>query len=208
MELSVSILNSKDRKNMIKILNDTNISYIHIDTMDGKFVKETNFNTKEIKELSQVTNKKLDIHLMVLDPIEYIEKLKELNNIEYITVHLEIDKDIKSILKQIRSYGIKSGISIKPNTDIKDLLPYLEYIDLILVMTVEPGYGGQPFISTSPNRINKIKELIKDYNIKIEVDGGINDNTISKVKEADLVVVGSYITKSDDPVSKINNLIV
>lgn len=208
MKLSVSILNSKDRKEMIDKLNNTNISYIHMDVMDGKFVSQNTLSYQELRELSSFSNKKLDVHLMMDNPEEYINNIKDLNNIENITIHLEIDKDIKKILSMIKSLGIKRGISIKPNTDINKLLPYLNDIDLILVMTVEPGLGGQPFIETSTTRLKEIKKLIKDKDILIEVDGGINSNTINLVKAADIVVVGSYITCSDDPISKINSLLV
>lgn len=208
MKLSVSILNSKDRKEMIDKLNNTNISYIHMDVMDEKFVSQNTLSYQELRELSSFSNKKLDVHLMMDNPEEYINNIKDLNNIENITIHLEIDKDIKKILSMIKSLGIKRGISIKPNTDINKLLPYLNDIDLILVMTVEPGLGGQPFIETSTTRLKEIKKLIKDKDILIEVDGGINSNTINLVKDADIVVVGSYITCSDDPISKINSLLV
>ena len=208
MKLSVSILNSKDRKEMIDKLNNANISYIHMDVMDGKFVSQNTLSFQELRELSSFSNKKLDVHLMMDNPEEYINNIKDLNNIENITIHLEIDKDIKKILSMIKSLGIKRGISIKPNTDINKLLPYLNDIDLILVMTVEPGLGGQPFIDTSTTRLKEIKKLIKDKDILIEVDGGINSNTINLVKDADIVVVGSYITCSDDPISKINSLLV
>lgn len=208
MELSVSILNSKDKKEMINKLNNTNISYIHMDVMDGKFVSQNTLLYQELRELSLLSNKRLDVHLMMDNPEEYINNIKDLNNIENITVHLEIDKDIKKILSMIKSLGIKRGISIKPTTDINELLPYLNDIDLILVMTVEPGLGGQPFIETSTTRLKEIKKLIKDKDILIEVDGGINNNTINLVKDADIVVVGSYITCNDDPISKINSLLV
>lgn len=208
MKLSVSILNSKDRKEMIDKLNNANISYIHMDVMDGKFVSQNTLSYQELRELSSFSNKKLDVHLMMDNPEEYINNIKDLNNIENITIHLEIDKDIKKILSMIKSLDIKRGISIKPNTDINKLLPYLNDIDLILVMTVEPGLGGQPFIETSTARLKEIKKLIKDKDILIEVDGGINSNTINLVKDADIVVVGSYITCSDDPISKINSLLV
>ena len=208
MKLSVSILNSKDRKEMIDKLNNANISYIHMDVMDGKFVSQNTLSYQELRELSSFSNKKLDVHLMMDNPEEYINNIKYLNNIENITIHLEIDKDIKKILSMIKSLGIKRGISIKPNTDINKLLPYLNDIDLILVMTVEPGLGGQPFIGTSTTRLKEIKEIIKDKDILIEVDGGIKSNTINLVKDADIVVVGSYITCSDDPISKINSLLV
>ena len=208
MKLSVSILNAKDKEKTIKELNKTDISYFHIDVMDNIFVSQYSFSYQEVIELSSLSEKQLDVHLMHNNPLSYIEKIKDLKNIEYITIHLEIDKDIKYILNKIKDYGYKRGLSIKPNTNIDKIKPYLDDIDLILVMTVEPGYGGKPFLEDSPNRIKEIKRLIKDRDILLEVDGGINNKTLNLVKEADIAVVGSYITTSDDPISRINNLLV
>lgn len=208
MKLSVSILNAKDKEKTIKELNKTDISYFHIDVMDNMFVSQYSFSYQEVIELSSLSEKQLDVHLMHNNPLSYIEKIKDLKNIEYMTIHLEIDKDIKYILNKIKDYGYKRGLSIKPNTNIDKIKPYLDDIDLILVMTVEPGYGGQPFLEDSPNRIKEIKRLIKDRDILLEVDGGINNKTLNLVKEADIAVVGSYITTSDDPISRINNLLV
>lgn len=207
MEISVSILNAKDRVKMTKEINKTDISFLHIDVMDGKFVSQKTFSTDEIIEISKTSEKKLDVHLMVQDPIYYIENIKYLSNIEYITIHLEIDKDIKEILSKIKSYGFKTGLSIKPNTDIDKLEPYLKDLDLILLMTVEPGLGGQPFISSSKNRLKEIKQIING-NIKLEVDGGINNMTIKEVSEADIAVVGTYITSSNNITERINSLLV
>ncbi len=207
MELSVSILNSKDKKEMINILNKANVSYIHLDVMDGNFVSQKSLSIEEIKTLSALSAKKLDVHLMVSNPLEYIEKIGKLPNIEYITIHLEINKDIQNILSQIKAYGCKCGLSIKPNTDLRALLPYLADLDLILLMTVEPGLGGQPFIESSPERLKRLKKVVGD-NIKIEVDGGINNLTIKEVADADIAVVGSYITTSDHPLAQIDSLLV
>lgn len=208
MRLSVSILNSKDKINMIKTLNNTKISYIHMDVMDGLFVSQKSLPSDEIIKLSPFSSKSLDIHLMVENPMYYIERIKELPNIDNITIHLEINKDIKNILNKIKEYGFKGSLAIKPNTDINLLVPYLDIIDRILIMTVEPGLGGQPFLENSPNRIKEIKKLIKDKNIELEVDGGINNQTINKVKDVDISVVGSYITTSDNPAQRINDLLV
>ena len=205
MELSVSVLNAKNKEETIKILNSTDISYIHLDVMDGNFVSQTSLPIEEIKSLSNISSKKIDIHLMVSNPLEYIEEIKNISNIEYITIHLELDKDIKEILKKIKEYGYKVGLSIKPNTKVEEILPYIEYLDLVLLMTVEPGLGGQPFLEESINRLKELKKIIPN-NIKIEVDGGINDKTIKYVEESDLVVVGSYITKSDNIIERINSL--
>lgn len=208
MKLSISILNAKDKSEIINKLNNIDIDYIHLDVMDGKFVPPKTLSIEEIINLSKLSNNKTDIHLMVNNPIKYIESIKDLNNIEYITIHEELDRDIKEILTKIRSYGIKAGLSIKPNTSIDKLLPYLDYIDLILIMTVEPGYGGQSFIEESIDKVKKVKQLISDRNIKIEVDGGINNNTIKLVDSADIAVVGTYITNSDNIIERINSLLV
>ena len=207
MKISVSILNAKNKKETIKILNNTDISYFHIDVMDGYFVSQTSIPVEETIELSRVSEKKLDIHLMHSSPLTYIEKIKDLKNIEYITIHLEIEENIQNTLNKIREYGFKSGISIKPNTDINKLIPYLNDIDLILIMTVEPGLGGQPFLENSPTRIKEIKKLVKDKNILLEVDGGINDKTIKLLKDVDIAVVGSYITTSDNMIEKVKTLV-
>ena len=206
MELSVSILNANDKKDMINLLNKTDVSCIHFDVMDEKFVSQKALPIEEITCLSRLSEKKLDIHLMVEEPIEYIEKIKQLPNIEYITIHLEINKDIKNILSKIKEYGYKAGLSIKPSTNIDKLLPYLDDLDLILLMTVEPGLGGQPFIASSVEKLKNLKKIIKN-NIKIEVDGGINNITINEVLEADIAVVGSYITKSENPIEQIKKLL-
>ena len=208
MKLSVSLLNAEDKNKTTKKINNTEIDYFHIDVMDGKFVSQLSFSLKEIQEISKISRKPLDIHLMVEDPSLIIEDLKELSNINNITIHIEIDKDINKMLSKIKECGVKRGLAIKPNTDINLLKPYLDNIDIILIMTVEPGYGGQPFIESSVERIKKIKELIEDYNILLEVDGGINDKTIKKISLSDIAVVGSYITTSDNMEERINNLLV
>lgn len=208
MELSISLLNSKDKIIDVNKLNNMNVNYFHIDVMDGKFVSQKSFSINEIKEISSISRKPLDVHLMVEEPSQYIENLKELSNINNITIHLEIEKDINSLLSKIKECGIKRGISIKPNTDINLLKPYLNNIDLILVMSVEPGLGGQPFIKETVERLKNIKELIKDHNILLEVDGGINDEIIKKIPLSDIAVVGSFVTKSDNMEESINKLLV
>lgn len=208
MELSISILNSKDKEKTIKILNNTNISYFHIDIMDGIFVSQKSLPLEEVQKISKLSEKKLDIHLMTINPLKYIEELKKLPNIDSITIHEELDEDVTPILSKIKEYGFKRGISIKPNTDINSLIPYLNDIDKILIMTVEPGLGGQPFLDSSIQRIKEIKKLIKDKNILLEVDGGINNNTIKQLKDVDISVVGSYVTTSNEPIQKIKDLLV
>lgn len=209
MKVSVSILGLNDRKKAISLLNNTNCDYIHIDVMDGSFVPNKQFTTEEINNLGIISKKKFDVHLMVDNPRKYIENL-DISNIEYIIVHSEIDKDINELLDLIKSYNIKCGLSIKPNTDISILTPYLNKLDLILVMSVEPGFSGQEFISNSLDKVSKLKQIIKNNNLDIvmAIDGGINGSNASLVKKSgiDMVVSGSYVTNSLDYQDKINDL--
>lgn len=209
MKVSVSILGLNDRKKAISLLNNTNCDYIHIDVMDGSFVPNKQFTTEEINNLEIISKKKFDVHLMVDNPREYIENL-DISSIEYIIVHSEIAKDINELLDLIKSYNIKCGLSIKPNTDISILTPYLNKLDLILVMSVEPGFSGQEFISNSLDKVSKLKQIIKNNNLDIvmAIDGGINGSNASLVKKSgiDMVVSGSYVTNSLDYQDKINDL--
>ena len=209
MKVSVSILGLNDRKKAISLLNNTNCDYIHIDVMDGSYVPNKQFTTEEINNLEIISKKKFDVHLMVDNPREYIENL-DISNIEYIIVHSEIDKDINELLDLIKSYNVKCGLSIKPNTDISILTPYLNKLDLILVMSVEPGFSGQEFISNSLDKVSKLKQIIKNNNLDIvmAIDGGINGSNASLVKKSgiDMVVSGSYVTNSLDYQDKINDL--
>lgn len=209
MQLSVSILSSNQRIECIKKLNQTNIDYFHLDVMDGIFVNNFQMPKEEINEITKYTKKPLDIHLMVENPEEYIDSIN-LDNVKYITFHLEINKDIKKIIAKIKNKNIKVGLSIKPNTKIDSLIPYLDYLDLILIMSVEPGKGGQKFMDSSLDKIKKLKEYLEEnnYDIKIEVDGGINDTNIEKLKECktDIVVSGSYIINSENYQNQINKI--
>ena len=207
MKVGVSFFSSKDIVRDLKILNDTDADYIHVDIMDGKFVSNKTMPFKEMRHISDFTDKRLDVHLMVEDASKYIPLYAELNA-EYITIHIEIDEDIESDLKLIKSFGIKAGLSIKPDTKVSELVPYLPYIDQVLIMSVEPGAGGQAFILESENKIKEARALLKSYNIDaiISVDGGVNDTTIKMCRDADMVVSGSYVVLSDNFQEKISSL--
>lgn len=209
MMISASILDSDNRINSVKLLNKTDVSYIHIDTMDGDFVPSVQFgDIEEIRNIGKVSKYPLDVHLMVSNPDLYIKALNDMN-IEFITVHLEIDKDLEEIFSQIRGLGYKVGLSIKPSTDIKIIEPYLKMVDMILLMSVEPGLGGQVFMDSTIDRIKELKTLINSSgcNTLIEVDGGINNETIRYINDADIAVVGSYIIKSDDYKKRVESLL-
>lgn len=208
MKISVSYLSSKySKEETIRLIEATDADYIHVDLMDGGFVPHKNFTIPEVLELLSGHVKPLDIHLMVFDPIIYIEELAKLKP-KYITFHVEATKDIVKTIEEIKKRDIRVGLSIKPNTDLYELMPYLSLVDLVLIMSVEPGEGGQEFI---PNSVFRLQELLKireeNYlTFKIEMDGGINQDTIKLVKDLDIVVSGSFICKSNDYQIKINEL--
>ena len=208
MEVSVSFLSSNNPAKDLKLLNDTGCDFIHVDIMDGKFVKNKTMPFREMKKISKFTSKRLDVHLMVSKPLNYIKKYARLNT-DSITIHVEIDEDINKLIQTIKSYSIKVGLAIKPNTNVRDLIPYLPYINMILVMSVEPGEGGQSFIEGTDKKIKEIKELLKSYNLNdiiISVDGGVNSETIDKCRLCDRVVSGSYILSSNNFSERIDSL--
>ena len=205
MKVAISFLKSKySVLETINKINETDADYLHVDIMDGIFVpNKTDDNIEVLKE----SNKLLDVHLMVDNPIPYIIKYKNLKP-EFITIHSEIDYNIEDLIRLIHSYGIKVGISIKPKTNIKNIEKYLELVDNILIMSVEPGLGGQKFMDSVCFKIDILDKLRKERNYKyvISIDGGINDNTIDKVSDVDFVISGSFICMSDNYQSNINKL--
>ena len=207
MKVSVSFLSSKNIPRDLRLLNDTDVDYIHVDIMDGKFVENKTMPFREMKHISDYTSKRLDVHLMVEDPSNYIPLYAELNA-EYIVFHVEVDEDIEKNLKMIKDYSIKCGLSICPDTKVSSLIPYLPYLDQILVMSVVPGKGGQSFIEETEEKIKEVRKLIESYNldIVINVDGGVNDKTKDKCSESDILTAGSYIVNSDNFQEKISSL--
>lgn len=209
MKLDLSILNL-DYKNVERDLNKLIdiLDYVHLDVMDGVFVNNISFGPDFIKSIRSLTDKIFDTHLMIIDPIKYIKQFAEAGS-NYITFHVEAASDVMETINLIKSYNVKPGISIKPNTKVEEIKKYLPYVDQVLVMSVEPGFGGQGFM---PNSIDKVKELYNlrkenNYNYLINIDGGINDKTIELVKDyIDMAVVGSYITKASDKVASANKI--
>ncbi len=208
VKISVSIL-SQNNNESIKKLNETDADYLHVDVMDGEFVEPVNFSISRIKEVGEFSKKLLDIHLMVKKPLDYINQLT-LSNVEYITIHYETLNDDLTVLESIKSNGIKCGLSVKPNTDIKDIFYLLDKIDLVLIMSVEPGYSGQNFIENSLTKVTLLKgEIMKRrLNTVISIDGGINKETAKLCIDAgcDMLVIGSYIVNNTDYQQTINDL--
>ena len=191
-EVSGSFLSNNDKLYEINRLNNSNVDYIHFDVMDGKFVSNKNITVSELPKLIDNVKKKIDIHFMVSNPDKYIEKICYYN-LEYITIHYEI-KNLEDYIDKIKNYGFKVGIAIKPETDIEKIYYLLDKINLVLIMSVEPGKSGQKFINVS-DKINKLKQEIinRKLNVKISVDGGINEEVLTYVKEADILVSSSFI---------------
>jgi len=174
---------------------------IHVDVMDGHFVPNITFGPLVVKALRKLTDKPLDVHLMIENPEKYINAFAEAGA-DIITIHAEACDNVEELVRMIKDTGCKVGVSIKPKTEIEVIEHILDKVDLILVMTVEPGFGGQKLIESVLPKITKLKEIIKskNLNVEIEVDGGINKETCSKVVEAgaDILVAGSAIFKNDD----------
>ncbi len=202
MDVALSILTvdyADVRKSLENILDC--VDYVHLDVMDGEFVPNISFGYSFIKSLRKLTDKPFDTHLMMVHPNHYIKQFVEAGS-DYITFHIEADCDAKETIDLIHSFNVKAGISIKPNTsvdEIKDLLPYL---DMVLVMSVEPGFGGQKFMPVAIDKVKLLSELKKKNNYKylINIDGGIKDSTAVYIKDyVDLAVSGSYILNSETP---------
>ncbi len=184
--------------------------FLHIDVMDGHFVPNITMGPVIYKNLKGKVDAVFDVHLMISDPLFYAKAFIDAGA-DYLTFHYETVDNIEEMIEHIKSLGAKAGVSIKPNTDVNVLDKYLDKLDLILIMSVEPGFGGQKFI---PNALDKIKHLkdkkdSNNYNYIIEVDGGINKETAILCKEAgvDAVVAGTYIFSSKDRCKTIKELI-
>ena len=199
MKIAASFLDIKEPKcEELTKLDSLDIDYIHLDVMDGIFVENKTYTYEEFYNITRLTTKPKDIHLMVSDVKKYIDEFSKMKP-EFLTFHYEAVSEVSSVINYIKELGIKVGMSIKPSTDVAEIAKYLPYLDLVLVMSVEPGRGGQAFIEESTKKIEQLYNLREkeNYNYVIEVDGGINDITIRKCYKADMCVVGSFITKQN-----------
>lgn len=208
--LSVSILDSdfSCMKDTLLMLTRARVDCIHFDVMDGNFVPNLTFGAKIIKPLRKLSGLTFDTHLMIKNPEKYIQDFINTGS-DIITIHYEATKNIKKIIKKIKKQGIKVGISIKPKTPVNVLKNYLSYIDIILIMSVEPGFGGQKFMESMLQKVKYLKNIriLKKYKYLIEIDGGINLNTAPAAIKAgvDILVVGNAIFSSENPIKTIDD---
>lgn len=199
MKVAVSYLNVKKKHipKVIRELDKTDVDFIHVDVMDGHFVRGKANNFKDVNKYSLLTRKRLDIHFMVKKPLKVIDNYASLN-VFCMSFHLGIKNDLNEVIDRCHNYGIKVGIALNPDEKIELLEPFLDKIDLVLVMSVKPGLPGQEFIK---DVLPKIKELRKKINkekrnILISVDGGVNASNKDFLGDADILVSGSFITNS------------
>ncbi|MBQ3795459.1 ribulose-phosphate 3-epimerase [Butyrivibrio sp. AE2015] len=174
--------------------------YIHIDVMDGTFVPSISYGMPVIKSIRKVTDKVFDVHLMITDPIRYIKDFVD-SGADLITFHLEATSNPQAVIDEIHKYGKKAGLSIKPGTSAHELIPYLDKVEMILIMTVEPGFGGQKFIAETMDKIRATRQMLdeKGLSTDLEVDGGINCDNLKEVIDAgaNVIVAGSSIFKGN-----------
>lgn len=183
--------------------------YLHLDVMDGMFVPNISFGPDFIKSLRPHTKAVFDTHLMILDPIRYVDSFAEAGA-DIITIHVESCDNVDETLDYIRSKGIKAGLVIKPATPVEAVRPYLHKIAMLLIMSVEPGFGGQSFIPASLEKLRAAREMIdaSGYSVDLEVDGGVNTDNISEILAAgaNVIVAGSAVFRATDPAVAVRAL--
>ncbi|MDP6629126.1 MAG: ribulose-phosphate 3-epimerase [Candidatus Marinimicrobia bacterium] len=211
-KLAPSILSADfaDLQSALSQCEDGGAHWIHVDVMDNQFVPNLTIGPPVVKSLRPKTNKFLDVHMMVIDPEKLVEPFAKAGA-DLITFHIEATDDPQSVIDLIKSTGTQVGISIKPSTPLSNIEPYYDQIDLILVMSVEPGFGGQGYITGSPERIQAVKQKLNEMclqdRVLIEVDGGIKLHNAKEIIDAgaDVLVAGSAVFRTEDPVQTIKD---
>lgn len=193
----------------IKMVNQSDADWFHLDIMDGVFVPNISFGMPVIKAIAKHATKPLDTHLMIIDPDRYISTFAEIG-CDILTVHYEACTHLHRTLQAIKSEGMKAGVALNPHTNISLLEDTINDIDLVCIMSVNPGFGGQKFIENTYTKVSRLKDLIirKNSETLIEIDGGVNDLNAKKLVDAgaDVLVAGSFVFKSENPTQTIQNL--
>lgn len=193
----------------IEMINNSEADWFHIDIMDGVFVPNISYGMPVLKSISQHAKKTIDVHLMIVDPDRYIKEFAGLGA-DILTVHYEACTHLHRTLQAIKAEGMKAGVAINPHTSVELLEDVINDIDLVLVMSVNPGFGGQSFIENTYKKVSRLKEIITTNNAStmIEVDGGVTDKNARKLADAgaDALVAGSFVFKAEDPTQTIKEL--
>ncbi|WP_349352792.1 MULTISPECIES: ribulose-phosphate 3-epimerase [unclassified Flagellimonas] len=193
----------------IEMVNQSDADWFHLDIMDGVFVPNISFGMPVIEAIAKHAKKPLDTHLMIIDPDRYIKTFGDLG-VDHLTVHYEACPHLHRTLQAIKAEGMKAGVAINPHTSVNLLEDTIQDIDIVLVMSVNPGFGGQSFIKNTYQKVADLKELINRKNAKtlIEIDGGVNAGNAKKLVDhgADVLVAGSFVFKSEDPMATIKEL--
>ena len=184
----------------MKKTEENGVAYIHFDVMDGMFVPSISFGMPVLASIHDATEQFMDAHLMVQEPIRYVEAFQKAGA-DSVTVHLEACEDVKTTLDKIHACGMKAGLAVNPETDVKELVPYLEDVEMILIMSVHPGFGGQKFIPESLDKIREVRAMLNEKNLEtdIQVDGGIYVENVREVLDAgaNVIVAGSAVFRGD-----------
>ena len=184
----------------MKKTEENGAAYIHFDVMDGMFVPSISFGMPVLASIHDATEQFMDAHLMVQEPIRYVEAFQKAGA-DYVTVHLEACEDVKTTLDKIHACGMNAGLAVNPETDVKELVPYLEDVEMILIMSVHPGFGGQKFIPESLDKVREVRAMLNEKNLEtdIQVDGGIYVENVREVLDAgaNVIVAGSAVFRGD-----------
>lgn len=206
---SILISNFLKLGETVEMLNESEADMIHLDIMDGVFVPNLSFGFPIIRQIKEASTKPLDVHLMTINPDKYIKEYHDAGA-DILTVHYEVCTHLHRTIQEIKSLGMKAAVSLNPHTPVSLLEEILPYLDMVLIMSVNPGYGGQKFIETSVEKVKKLKKMINDIHPEtlIQIDGGINENNIRMLNQAgvDVFVVGNTIFSAKDPRKMIKQL--